>query len=231
MDAFKNAALTGLVSVRGVVTPENVQAGLAVVADKGRAVAEAAPGAANQAAEWVAEKGKEAVEAAPGAANQAAEWVAEKGKEVVEAAPGAANQAAEWITENGKKAVDAAPGAANQRKAKEWAAANPGSAVCVGVGVVGVGLLVAPMAAATPVLGAVGFGPDGVAGGSIAAGAQAGMGGSVAAGSAFATAQSAAMGGYGVGVVAGAVQGVGAALAGTAGIAGWMQAKKARPSL
>lgn len=43
------------------------------------------------------------------------------------------------------------------------------------------------------------------------------------AGSAFATLQSAGMGGYGVATVAGAVQGTGATIAGTAGgVAAWL---------
>lgn len=127
------------------------------------------------------------------------------------------------VTEKGQELVKAAPGVASQ--AAGWVSANPGTTACLAVGaVVGVPLIVAPMAAAAPVLGAAGFGSGGIVGGSAAAGS---MGSGVAAGSAFATLQSAAMGGYGVAAVTGAVQGAGAALAGVSGgVATWLRTKK-----
>ncbi|KAJ8128554.1 hypothetical protein O1611_g5081 [Lasiodiplodia mahajangana] len=73
------------------------------------------------------------------------------------------------------------------------------------------------MLVAKPALAAAGFGAEGVVGGSIAAGAQAGIG-NVAAGSTFATLQSAAMGGYGASIIAGGVQAVGALAIGGAGV-------------
>lgn len=119
--------------------------------------------------------------------------------------------------------MEPAKGVASQVTAWVWA--NPGTAACLTVGAaVGVPLIVAPMAAAAPVLGAAGFGSGGIVGGSAAAGA---MGSSVAAGGAFATLQSAAMGGYGVAAVSGAVQGAGAVIAGASGsLASWLQRKK-----
>lgn len=60
--------------------------------------------------------------------------------------------------------------------------------------------------------------------GSFAAGVQAAAG-NVAAGGIYATLQSAAMGGYGVAAVSGAVQTVGAAIVGTAGVAGLKKSK------
>ncbi|KAL1861569.1 hypothetical protein Daus18300_008832 [Diaporthe australafricana] len=134
--------------------------------------------------------------------------VTEKGKQLTKAAPGAASQA----------------GLANVRtQAAGWVTANPGTAACIAVGAVGVPFIVAPMAAAAPVLGAAGFGSSGIVGGSVAAGS---MGSGVAAGSAFAYVQSAAMGGYGVAAVSGAVQGAGAAVAGiSGGLATWIQRK------
>ena len=66
------------------------------------------------------------------------------------------------------------------------------------------------------VLGAVGFGAAGVAGGSAAAAWQAGFGGAVQAGSLFAGCQSLAMGG----AVAGTVGSVGSAAAGIGAAAG-----------
>lgn len=44
----------------------------------------------------------------------------------------------------------------------KWAAANPGTAVCAGVGLA---FVAAPMAVAAPVLGAIGFGSSGIVAG------------------------------------------------------------------
>ncbi|KAI1170830.1 hypothetical protein F4777DRAFT_567732 [Nemania sp. FL0916] len=101
------------------------------------------------------------------------------------------------------------------KKATEWAVANPGTAVAVGVGGLGGVMVAAPMMAAAPVLGAFGFGANGIAVGSVAAGVQSGIGSVVAPG-AFATIQSAAAGGYGVAAVSTAVQGMGGVIAGSA---------------
>ncbi|KAI8629726.1 hypothetical protein F5Y19DRAFT_475178 [Xylariaceae sp. FL1651] len=105
------------------------------------------------------------------------------------------------------------------RKTTEWATANPRMALTVGAGAA---LVVAPMAIAAPVLGAVGFGAQGVVAGSTAAGIQSGLG-SVVAPSLFATLQSAAAGGYGVAVIVPIVQGVGGALASVAGAATFLK--------
>ncbi|KAJ2995165.1 hypothetical protein NUW58_g1358 [Xylaria curta] len=77
------------------------------------------------------------------------------------------------------------------KKAKDWSAANPKQATAAGVGAA---FVVAPMLIAAPVLGLLGFGANGIVGGSIAAGVQSGIG-SVVAPSLFATLQSAAAGG------------------------------------
>ncbi|KAI2638225.1 hypothetical protein GGS21DRAFT_461225 [Xylaria nigripes] len=105
------------------------------------------------------------------------------------------------------------------KKATEWATKNPGKAVVMGAGVI---LAAAPMAAAAPVLGAFGFGANGIIAGSVAAGAQSSIG-SVVAPSLFATLQSAAAGGYGVAAVSTAVQGVGGLVASSAGMLGFLQ--------
>jgi hypothetical protein len=90
-------------------------------------------------------------------------------------------------------------------------------AACAAVGVVGLGMVVAPGLLTTPLLGALGFGPGGVLGGSLAAGAQAGIG-NVAAGSTFAFLQSAGAGGAALATVNGVVQGAGLTTAGVAAV-------------
>ncbi|KAI8960643.1 hypothetical protein F5Y11DRAFT_329014 [Daldinia sp. FL1419] len=79
-----------------------------------------------------------------------------------------------------------------------WARKNPWKAAATGVAVVAPGLI------AGPVLGVLGFGANGIVGGSIAAGIQSGIG-NVAAGGVFATLQSAGMAGYGAATVNGIV--------------------------
>ncbi|KAI1214430.1 uncharacterized protein F4807DRAFT_456072 [Annulohypoxylon truncatum] len=92
-------------------------------------------------------------------------------------------------------------------KAAKWVAENPKSTAAYGVSGVA---LIAPAIIAGPALAAVGFGANGIAGASLAAGAQASIG-NVAAGSLFATLQSAGMAGYGAAIVNGVVQAGGAA--------------------
>ncbi|KAL7909047.1 hypothetical protein GGI35DRAFT_425261 [Trichoderma velutinum] len=86
----------------------------------------------------------------------------------------------------------------------------------------GTGLLVvaAPAVLTAPIMGlagAAGFTPAGIAASSAASAIHASIG-NVAAGSIFATFQSAAAGGYGVGVLAGAAQTAGSAVAGASGV-------------
>ncbi|KAI0402761.1 hypothetical protein F4802DRAFT_574307 [Xylaria palmicola] len=109
------------------------------------------------------------------------------------------------------------------KNATEWAGANPRTAVAVGAGVV---LVAAPMLIAAPLLGAFGFGANGIVVGSMAAGAQSGIG-SVVAPSLFATLQSAGAGGYGVAAVAGAFQGLGAVIGSSGALSVFRKAKKA----
>lgn len=99
----------------------------------------------------------------------------------------------------------------------QWASDHPIQAVVFGTGAA---VLVSPALVASPALGALGFGANGVVGGSIAAGAQSGIG-SVVAPSFFATLQSAGAGGYGVATVHGVVQGAAAGWLGAGGIGGW----------
>ncbi|KAI0502917.1 hypothetical protein F5B22DRAFT_652609 [Xylaria bambusicola] len=106
-------------------------------------------------------------------------------------------------------------------KAAQWAAANPGKTLAMGGGAA---LVAVPMMAAAPVIGAAGFGVNGIIGGSLAASAQSGIG-SVLAPSLFATLQSAGAGGYGVAAVSAAVQGAGALVAGSAGAMSVLQKK------
>ncbi|KAI0448816.1 hypothetical protein F5B21DRAFT_496331 [Xylaria acuta] len=121
-----------------------------------------------------------------------------------------------------KPAFDSAMSAASEglrlvargaKHATEWAAANPKQATVAGAGAA---CVAAPMLVAAPVLGLVGFGANGIVGGSIAAGVQSGIG-SVVAPSIFATLQSAAAGGYGIAAVSAVVQGLGIAVASSAG--------------
>ncbi|KAF2146777.1 uncharacterized protein K452DRAFT_193951, partial [Aplosporella prunicola CBS 121167] len=83
-----------------------------------------------------------------------------------------------------------------------WIREHPLQATCYAVGG---GMMLFPLAAATPVLGAVGFGAAGPVAGSLASAAQS-IWAPVASGGLFATLQSAAMGGYGAAIVAGTVQ-------------------------
>ncbi|KAL3584625.1 hypothetical protein FPOAC2_14405 [Fusarium poae] len=95
----------------------------------------------------------------------------------------------------------------------QYAKENPGAAAAMGAA----GIMVAAPAAAI-----AGFGANGIAAGSVAAGVHAGIG-NVAAQSSFAILQSYGMAGYGVPVVhgivqaAGAVMGAGTAYSGTKG--------------
>lgn len=100
------------------------------------------------------------------------------------------------------------------RQATEWAVANPGKTVALGAGAA---FVAAPMVVAAPALAVFGFGANGVVAGSVAAGAQSGIG-SVVAPSLFAMLQSAGAGGYGVATVSAAVQGLGGAVASSAGV-------------
>ncbi|TGJ86713.1 hypothetical protein E0Z10_g2023 [Xylaria hypoxylon] len=95
------------------------------------------------------------------------------------------------------------------KKAAEWAVANPGKTAAFGAGAA---LIAVPMVVAAPVLGAIGFGANGIIAGSAAAGIQSGIG-SVVAPSIFATLQSAAAGGYGIAAVSAAIQGAGTLVA------------------
>ncbi|KAK3311814.1 hypothetical protein B0H66DRAFT_609057 [Apodospora peruviana] len=110
-------------------------------------------------------------------------------------------------------------------KTAEWVAKNPGAAACVAVGVGGLAVVASPALVTAPVLGAVGFGSNGVIAGSAAATAQAGIG-NVVAPSAFATLTSAGMGGYGAATVAAVGQGIGVATGALGGLAAWKLGKK-----
>ncbi|KAM0436933.1 hypothetical protein ACHAPT_002646 [Fusarium lateritium] len=101
---------------------------------------------------------------------------------------------------------------------------NPKAATAVGVGAL---VCAAPALVASPVLGLIGFGANGIVGGSAAAGFQSTIG-SVVAPSLFATLQSAGAGGYGVSAVYGAVQGAAAVGAGGS-LAASFRGKKKNP--
>jgi len=106
-----------------------------------------------------------------------------------------------------------------------WVAANPGTAAAYGAAGVGLVLLVAPASVAAPVLGAVGFGADGVIAGSSAAAMQSSIG-SIVSPSLFATCQSAAAGGYGAATVYPAVQAIGGVITSSAGATvAWVKSK------
>ncbi|KAI1740092.1 hypothetical protein F4680DRAFT_419664 [Xylaria scruposa] len=107
------------------------------------------------------------------------------------------------------------------RKVAEWAAANPGKTAAIGAGAV---LIAAPMATVAPLLGAAGFGANGIVAGSAAAAVQSSIG-SVGAGSLFATATSAGAGGYGVAAASACAQAVGAGVA-SAGVLSMFGKKK-----
>lgn len=86
--------------------------------------------------------------------------------------------------------------------AAQWMKENPGKTALIAGGAV---LVVAPGIVTQPALAMAGFGSEGVAAGSLAAGVQSGIG-NVVAGSAFAGLQSAGAGGAGAAVLAAAVQ-------------------------
>ncbi|KAK7428483.1 hypothetical protein QQZ08_004921 [Neonectria magnoliae] len=109
-------------------------------------------------------------------------------------------------------------------KAKDWASAHPIQAAALGTNAL---IIAAPALIASPALAVAGFGANGVAGGSIAAGVQSGIG-SVSAGGLFATLQSAGAGGYGVAAVNGAIRG-GAAGMGCLGAQIYEKTRKADP--
>ncbi|KAH6897273.1 hypothetical protein B0T10DRAFT_181753 [Thelonectria olida] len=88
-------------------------------------------------------------------------------------------------------------------KGYEWASNHPFQAAGLGTAAL---VIAAPGVVAAPLLGAAGFGANGIVGGTIAAGVQSSIG-NVAAGGLFATLQSAAAGGYGVAAVNGVIQG------------------------
>ncbi|KAI5465561.1 hypothetical protein BGZ63DRAFT_420118 [Mariannaea sp. PMI_226] len=88
---------------------------------------------------------------------------------------------------------------------RKWASEHPYQVAGFGAAAL---LIAAPGFAAAPVLGVLGFGANGIVGGSIAAGAQSAAG-NVVAGSVIATLQSAGAGGYGATTVCGIVQGTG----------------------
>ncbi|RGP78153.1 hypothetical protein FLONG3_3722 [Fusarium longipes] len=95
----------------------------------------------------------------------------------------------------------------------EYVKKNPGAAAAMGTASI---MVVAPAVVAAPAIAAAGFGANGIAAASTAAGVHAGIGNAVAH-SAFATLQSYGMAGYGVPIVHGIVQAAGAVVgAGTA---------------
>ncbi|KAH8737978.1 hypothetical protein BGZ61DRAFT_526017 [Ilyonectria robusta] len=106
---------------------------------------------------------------------------------------------------------------------RQWASDHPIQATALGAGAA---VLVSPAIVASPALGLLGFGANGIVGGSLAAGAQSGIG-SVVAPSIFATLQSAGAGGYGVAAVHGVVQGAAAGGLGATGIRGWFKRRGA----
>lgn len=55
----------------------------------------------------------------------------------------------------------------NGGKATEWVVANPGKTAALGVAGAGAILIAAPMAAAAPLLGAAGFGANGIVAGTL----------------------------------------------------------------
>ncbi|GKU10656.1 unnamed protein product [Fusarium langsethiae] len=101
----------------------------------------------------------------------------------------------------------------------QYAKENPGAAAAMGAAGI---MVAAPAAVVAPAAAIAGFGANGIAAGSVAAGVHAGIG-NVAAQSSFAILQSYGMAGYGVPVVhgivqaAGAVMGAGTAYSGTKG--------------
>ncbi|KAK7428482.1 hypothetical protein QQZ08_004920 [Neonectria magnoliae] len=131
---------------------------------------------------------------------------------------------AEGPQEGGPKAPEAGPNAPDGddaiSRAKQWVKDHPYQATAFGAGAA---VVVAPALVATPALAALGFGANGIVGGSIAAGVQSGIG-SVAAPGLFATLQSAGAAGYGLAAVHGTVQGV---ALGAGGIGAWFARKKA----
>ncbi|RGP59292.1 hypothetical protein FSPOR_11442 [Fusarium sporotrichioides] len=88
----------------------------------------------------------------------------------------------------------------------QYAKENPGAAAAMGAAGI---MVAAPAVVVAPAAAIAGFGANGIAAGSTAAGMQAGIG-NVVAQSGFATLQSYGMAGYGVSIVHGVVQAAGA---------------------
>ncbi|KAJ5544598.1 hypothetical protein N7535_007007 [Penicillium sp. DV-2018c] len=96
--------------------------------------------------------------------------------------------------------------------AVHWSVQTPILAACAVVDTTGAILLAAPGLATAPVLSAIGFTTSGIQAGSAAAAAHSGIG-NIVAGSAMAIERSAGAGGYGLAIVNGVVQLVGAVMA------------------
>ncbi|KAH6978653.1 hypothetical protein EDB82DRAFT_505652 [Fusarium venenatum] len=95
----------------------------------------------------------------------------------------------------------------------QYAKENPGATAAMGAAGI---MVAAPAAVVAPAAALAGFGANGIAAGSAAAGVHAGIG-NIVGHSAFATLQSYGMAGYGVSIVHGIVQAAGVGLgAGTA---------------
>ncbi|KAI0181665.1 hypothetical protein GGR52DRAFT_48688 [Hypoxylon sp. FL1284] len=105
--------------------------------------------------------------------------------------------------------------------AVSWIWENPGKAALYGAAGAGASVALAPALVSTPALAVLGFGADGIAKASLAAGIQSGIG-NVVAPSLFATLQSAGMAGYGAAVVNGAVSAGGGTLALASGVTALM---------
>jgi len=112
-------------------------------------------------------------------------------------------------------------------QAAAWVAKNPGTAATCGVAGGALVVVAAPALVAGPALAGLGFGAQGIAANSVAAGIQSGIGNAVAP-SLFATLQSAGAAGYGAAVVNGVVQAGGAAVALASGGAAAINAKLQR---
>ncbi|KAF5234400.1 hypothetical protein FAUST_7640 [Fusarium austroamericanum] len=90
----------------------------------------------------------------------------------------------------------------------QYAKENPGAAAAMGTAGI---MIAAPALIAAPAAAIAGFGANGIAAGSVAAGMHAGIG-NIVAHSTFATLQSYGMAGYGVPIVHGIVQAAGVGL-------------------
>lgn len=144
MNTIRTVAEVGVTAAKGAASPEKQPAALLAITEKGQELAKAAPGAASQASLRPARRRY------PSSQDQPTKG---PGTQADIEMPGT------WNTHPDARLTYVPSQAAG------WVSKNPGTTACVAVGAVAVPFIVAPMAAAAPVLGAAGFTSSGIAAG------------------------------------------------------------------